>query len=68
MDYLGELIAKAGQTQEGFGALIMLMASGAMIALVDRAPPIIRSFAYVVIVLSFSWFSWLVWKAHTGTP
>ncbi len=69
MDYVTDLIREAGQLNQGRTTLIMLIAGGVLIFFFERAPPLLRTLAYVVIVVSVGWFGWLMLKIHLyGVP
>ena len=69
MDYVTDLIAEAGRLNQGRATLILLIASGALIFFFERAPPFLRTLAYVAIVVSVGWFGWLMLKVHWyGVP
>ena len=69
MDYVTDLIGEAGRLSQGRATLIMLIAGGVLIFFFERAPPILRTLAYVAIVVSVGWFGWLMLKIHWyGVP
>ena len=69
MDYVTELITEAVRLTQGKTTLIMIIVATAMLVFFDRAPPVLRGFAYAVITFSVVWFGWITLKIHWyGVP
>ena len=69
MEYVSELITEATRLTQGKATLIMLIVATLMLVFFDRAPPVLRGFAYAVITFSVIWFAWITLKIHVyGVP
>ena len=69
MEYVSELITEATRLTQGKATLIMLIIATLMLVFFDRAPPVLRGFAYAVITFSVVWFGWITLKIHWyGVP
>jgi MFS superfamily sulfate permease-like transporter len=69
VDYVSELITEAVRLTQGKTTLIMIIVATALLVFFDRAPPVLRAFAYAIITFSVIWFGWIALKIHWyGVP
>jgi len=69
VDYVTELITEAVRLTQGKATLIGIIVATLLLVFFDRAPPVLRGFAYAVITFSVVWFGWITLKIHWyGVP
>lgn len=68
LERIAEIIRIAGQSRAGFVALVLVFLFGVVIVVLDRAPPMFRTFAYCGLVIGICAFSWVVYQAALLPP